>query len=459
MRSIGYSTYNPDPSQGSDVVSHSQLEAAFTKYCDKKGHTLVNVFIDNVSEIAKPGFTKMLEHMRGDSLGYLVLIHKPENLGLHIKDAVEALLALDQLGAKVVCINEDLPDPLQGLLKVFYSTDVNASRRNHIREKMKAKAILGEGLGKPPYGYKIGQTRRLEEVPHEGKVVRLMFQLYSKNKFGLRGIVRHLNQHGYLTRHGRNWSIGTIRDLLRNSVYIGTYARFGLRLPGNHIPLLEPRDFRLVQDIMEERHPIRKMSVLKPFLLSGIAYCNTCNNRMVGVTRSQRWRKKDGEWMRRTYRYYQCQSRTNQSSCEYQTWKAIDLENFVLSQLHKEIEGVRIQNPTQTATPPAQSEARIKGDISSWTDNIRRQYLKHVQSAADGTITLAKLGHLITKLIERQYAIIHKDTISPLVELEPSSWQGSSYATKKKTLETFLENVSVRKGFATIKLNPLLGSD
>ena len=222
MRSIGYSTYDPDPSQSSDTLNSSQLEAAFTKYCDKKRHTLVNIFTDNVREITKPGFNKMLEHIRKDSLGYLVLIQKPENLGLNITDAVEALLALDQLGAKVTCTNEDLPDPLQGLLKVFYTTDVNASRRNYIREKMKAKAILGEGLGKPPYGYKIGHARRLEEVPHEGDIVRLMFQLYSKDRLGLRGIVGYLNQRGYLTRQGRNWSIGTIRDLLRNSVYIGT---------------------------------------------------------------------------------------------------------------------------------------------------------------------------------------------------------------------------------------------
>ena len=64
----------------------------------------------------------------------------------------------------------------------------------------------------------------------------------------------------------------------------------------------------------------------EPYLLSGIAFCDYCGNKMMGVTRHQRWTNKNGDRNRKTYRYYQCQSRNNQSVCGYHTWREADLE-------------------------------------------------------------------------------------------------------------------------------------
>jgi hypothetical protein len=58
--------------------------------------------------------------------------------------------------------------------------------------------------------------------------------------------------------------------------------------------------------------------------------CDNCGNRMIGVSRRQTWKRRtDGLEMAASYRYYQCESRTNQGICSYHTRRTEDLEEMV----------------------------------------------------------------------------------------------------------------------------------
>ena len=51
---------------------------------------------------------------------------------------------------------------------------------------------------------------------------------------------------------------------------------------------------------------------------------------MIGVSRRQAWtRRSDGSEQVASYRYYQCESRTNQGICSYNTQRADELEDQV----------------------------------------------------------------------------------------------------------------------------------
>jgi site-specific DNA recombinase len=122
----------------------------------------------------------------------------------------------------------------------------------------------------------------------------------------------------------------TVRDILRNRAYVGTYSRFGVRVPASHPPLISRDDFQRVQERLDERRPKSVARETSRFLLSGLAYCGYCGNKMIGVTRRQRWtRRSDGEVRTALYRYYQCESRTNRSLCDYHTRRAEALEDEV----------------------------------------------------------------------------------------------------------------------------------
>jgi hypothetical protein len=222
--------------------------------------------------------------------------------------------------------NDDLS---KSVVDTWGHVRVNGTLGDRVKAAMRRKAVKGEALGRPPYGYRVGSNRRLVIVTDEGSVVRYIFRLYLKDGLGIRRIARRLNEEDVRTRRGGLWSMVTVRDILRNRAYVGTYSRFGVRVPASHAPLISREDFQQVQERLDQRRPSTADRQISPFLLSGLTYCGHCGNKMIGVTRKQRWQRGDGTTRSAQYRYYQCESRTNRSLCDYHTRRAEDLEEQV----------------------------------------------------------------------------------------------------------------------------------
>ncbi len=360
-------------------MSRKNQEIKLVAFARDNGHTLRQIFVDFVSEDGR-GYTDLLNYLQGQAEEFLVLINDPSQLSTTLEGAVDAVLSVNGLGSNVVCIMDGLPDPIQALYRAMTSEGQQASKRQQIIQAMQDKALRGEGLGKPPYGYSLGNQGKFEVVPHEAEVVRLIFKLYLEG-LGLRTITRRLNESGYRTRKGRNWNMVTLRDMLRNRAYMGTYQRFGLRLPNNHPAIVSSEDSRRVQDLMSSRKPLRRTGESEPFLLSGMVYCASCGNRMIGVTRRQAWRTKDGRRKSGSYRYYQCQTRANQSQCQYHTKRASELETSV-KQYVTDAKGESLEQQDT-------GEGVRENDVS------QRLYLKYLKQAADGSISLERLGALL----------------------------------------------------------------
>jgi site-specific DNA recombinase len=337
----------------------------------------------------------MVTQIEDSKLGYLVVVPSAEHLGPTLEEKVGGVLQLDALSCQVVCDDADYPDPLQNALK---RRPGPASRSERIREGMRAKAAQGLGLGKPPYGYRIGPDGMFSPVEAEAEVVKSMFERYAAEGGGVRTIASWLNDSGRRTRRGLRWSMVTVRDILRNSAYIGTYRRFGLRIPGTYQPIVTPGLFREVQERMQVRSPVRRNPKAEPFLLSGILYCGHCGQRMMGVTRRQTWRRKDGERARAEYRYYQCQSRINRSQCDYRTTKAPDLEEAVLDRLRRGDgsghEAGPVGEPAQDAPDGedfAEWSTARRAQLNARLSSVGKRYAGIVERAASGALTLAQL--------------------------------------------------------------------
>jgi site-specific DNA recombinase len=224
-------------------------------------------------------------------------------------------------------------DGESALLKAWKSDDGAGRVSARVRQAMRKKAVKGEVLGRPPYGYKVGALRRLELVPEEAVVVRYIFRLYLQEGMGIRLIARRLNEEGLKTRRGGNWSMVSIRDILKNRAYLGTYSRFDVHVSGSHPSLVSQADFHKVQERLTARRTSYAPKKASVFLLSGLAYCGYCGNKLIGVSRRQSWKRQSGETASNSYRYYQCESRTNQSICGYHTRRAEALEEQVRAEL------------------------------------------------------------------------------------------------------------------------------
>ncbi len=454
MRTIAYFFYDPDAPRG-EPATRARLEGDMRRYCQANRHTLEQTFAyPKAQRESGQTLAEVYRFLERQKQPYLVALADTWHLGATPEAGIEALLRLDNLGSRAACIVDGSLPPLRvfagALAPAPTATAPEPSARaKNIRDAMYRKAMRGEGLGKPPYGYRVAQSGKLEEAAEESAVVRLMFQLYVEQGMGLRNIVRELNGRGHRTRRDANWSMVTIRDILRNTAYVGTYSRFGLHIPQSHASLIDREMFRKAQDLMDSRAPRRRKAAPQPYLLSGLAVCGECGNHMIGVTRRQSWRNKDGQRMQGLYRYYQCQSRTNQSVCQYHTWRAQVLEEAVAKDLLR----LLAERPELAADVNFQDGASAEAP----QDDRRQRYVAAVQQAAQGTMTLAQLREVVEGL-KAPPALSEVATLAPADEaitagaalLDAARWYGLADERKRQALERWVQRIDV--GDKTIRV-------
>lgn len=340
VRAIGYLSRCGNDTDGAPPGLAEQ-NAAFLEFCNQHAYEPTATFLDAICDERRQGFAQLLDHLAEQRAGFTVVVVPAfARLGADANQAARAVVQLRSRGAQVMSLEEGALDD-HTVLELWERRQPR-ERGRQVRDAMRRRAVRGQAMGRPPYGYCVGGDGRFEVVPVEADVVRYIVRMYLNDGLGIRRIAQRLNAEGFRTRRGGNWSMVTIRDLLRNRVYLGTYSRFGVSVPNNHEPLISQADFQAVEQKMADRRTAPGTSRGGRFLLSGLVWCGESGARMIGVTRRQRWNRADGETSSGIYRYYQSGARTNQSVGEYHTRRADELEDEVLAHLR----GERRSDPT-----------------------------------------------------------------------------------------------------------------
>ncbi len=406
MRAVGF--FVESKKRRSGVSSVGEQNRMFLDYCTREGYEVAATFLETETDGAPGGFEQMLSFLRRDGSGFtIVAVESVAALGSDLGRAAMRLLAIEATGAKVVGMT-DGREALQSIVEAWADRGDGTPVSERVRSAMRRKAVRGEALGRPPFGYRVGPRRKLELVPEEAQVIRYIFRLYLQEGLGVRRIAGRLNSEGIKTRRGGQWSMVTVRDILRNRVYLGTYSRFGVKVPGSHPALVSADDFRLVQDRLQSRNPATRCRTVEPFLLSGLARCRRCGSRMIGVTRRQRWTTRSGEERRGSYRYYQCQGRTNRSSCGYNTQRAAEFEQRARELLSEEaLQPSRIGragNVDAYMLDLLAERERIEGRIK----RNRRDLEQLVADAAHGHVSLDRVRGLGAPLVSEEESLDHE---------------------------------------------------
>ena len=465
MRAVGYFR------ERKGDKSLAEQNKAFLEFCQSNGYEAAAVFLDaSPTPDDIPGFRQMVEFLRSQRQRGFLLAAVPDlgGLGDNLTESAQRYFQLSSLGVGVVAM--DGSDDLEAdLLKRWAAARKNGRLGDRVRAAMRKKAVKGEALGRPPYGYRVGPRGRLQVVPEEGSVLRYIFRLYLKDGLGIRRIARRLNEEEIRTHRGWLWSMVTVRDLLRNRAYLGTYSRFGVRVPASHPPLISPEDFRRVQERLDQRRPKSSGRQATRFLLSGLAYCGYCENKMIGVTRRQSWRRRsDGEMRSALYRYYQCESRTNRSLCDYHTRRTEALE--------EEVRRALLDSPTQAAAEAEKAEEpSIEVQGKQLRDRMRRldrRLEQFLDAAASGRLNgerLRSLGvevasqRLTTEeaLAERQRRAQTRATEAERRQHQRDAlarcreqWDQLTFPERYELLRQLLERVVVRDDGIQVSLRP-----
>ena len=403
MRAVGYIRL-----EAQDDAAVEAAKKAFATYCKRNGHDLLDTYLDVSNERA--GYKRLVEYLKAANEKAIALVPDATHLGADLESVMRTLLEFEAVKSRAYCADSEYPDPIQNALQTVGVKGVSRTRSKRIKDSMRVRALKGQGLGRPLYGYRIGDDGSMEAVKPEASVVELIFKLYVQDKLGFRLIAQELNERGIKTRRGGNWNVVSIRDMLRNPGYMGTYSRFGMVVPRGYPPIVPAATFRVAQDIVSERRPMGRVSKAEPFLLSGLANCGSCGNKMMGVTRRQKWKKKDGRRNNGIYRYYQCQSRQNQSRCEYHTWRAPRLEAAVLSQLRLALQARNGETQDEDRKVDAERAEALQAMRKKRVTNAERQFVDAVKRAAQAEIGLDIVGEYLAALEKARRGVSARDS-------------------------------------------------
>ena len=466
MRAVGYFRGS---SHGAGTLA--QQNKAFLEFCAKEGYEPSGTFADNASGNGHaPGFRELIAHVRQGDKGLVVVVSSVETMGSDVADAALRCFQLEGIGARVTPMSGS-SDIAADIVSAWTAQD-GGHLSERVRAAMRRKAVKGEVLGRPPYGYKVGNRRRLELIPEEAVVVRYIFRIYLQEGLGIRLIARRLNEEALKTRRGGNWSMVSIRDILRNRVYLGTYARFGVRVPGNHPALVSADDFRLVQDRLNARRTTGNARVTSAFLLSGLVHCGYCDNKLIGVSRKQAWKRRSGEKVENSYRYYQCESRTNQSICGYHTRRAEELEQDV----RKAIAAVLVADagaPQEGDDNAVRSEQeRERERLKARARTIDKRIERYLEDAAKGRVSKDKMHTLSVRAASDRLAVedsldaverrigehldssgrrrVREGEVTALLE----AWDTASFAERQAALRESVSRVVVHDAGVSVTLRP-----
>lgn len=436
MRAIGY--FRAKSLEEPEV---DEIKSLFHNYCELNLHVPVKLFISkNKKDLIKdPEFLNLLEYIKNENSEYLVVIKDAKDLGNDIESVARIIAVFHKLKALVKCASEDYPDPIQNAFRALRPKGVSLTRSVSIKNIMQTKAMEGKVLGRPPFGYSINSKGFLQPLTTESALVELIFKLYTKDQLGLRLIAQHLNDRKLSTRKGGRWSVVGIRDILRNPVYLGTYTRYGIQRPNSHEPIISSEIFRMAREQTAKRKPIGRVVNSKPFILSGVLYCSSCENKMMGVTRRQSWKTKDGKRQNGVYRYYQCQSKNNSSVCEYHTWKASMLEQNVIMQLKYKFDAI---NDSKVL-----NESNIKNE--TLVKNAERRFFKDLKLYSEGKKEFDHITQRIGDLDRQRLALKSTDSLRDLKEVI-NSWDTLDEEVKREFISVWNIKVLVGKETAEV---------
>lgn len=330
MMVVGYARVSTD-NQLENYSIEEQTER-LKSYCAAKDWILVQTYVDggySGGNTDRPALQQMLAEIHKGKID-AVVVYKLDRLSRSQKDTLT--LIEDELlshGTDFVSINEnfDTSTPfgraMIGILSVFAQLEKDQITERFTMGRIgRSKAGYFHGGGNAPTGYDyIDGELVINE--YEAQQVRKVFNMFLAGS-SINAIHRGLEK-AYTTK----WSAAKVRNVLKNSVYIGKVKFMKEEHQGAHEPIIEETIFRAANALLsssarnEKTTSYPKTPFRAEYLLSGLVYCSRC-----------------GAKYSANHGYYKCYSRAKSTpkfivdpNCKNDNWEISILDNLIVGQI------------------------------------------------------------------------------------------------------------------------------
>ncbi|EDT13672.1 recombinase family protein [Clostridium perfringens] len=285
----------------------------------------------------------------------------------------------------------------------------------NVKMGMIAKAKSGNWCGGRVLGYDLVPNNspeeekkgknKLEINEKEAEIVRFIFNEYSKGK-GYKAITNQINKLGYKTKKGNNFSVGSIRDILTNPVYIGE-IRYNvrqnwsekrrrninpnpIRVKGKHEAIIDREVWDKVQLILESKKGKPSRIYDGEYSLTGILRCPKCGAGMV-ISRTTNTLA-DGT--KKRIAYYCCGNWKNKgtSVCNSNTIRVDKANEYVFKKIEELVSNEAmikavVKNINKERKDKMKPAKRLLGDIDKELEKLDKRKRKIFEAYEDDILT------------------------------------------------------------------------
>lgn len=402
MMVFGYARVSTDNQL--ENYSIEEQTARLEAYCAAKGWTLLKTYVDggfSGGNTDRPALQQMLKAVK-DSAIDAVVVYKLDRLSRSQKDTL-TLIEDDLLsnGTDFVSINEnfDTSSPfgraMIGILSVFAQLEKDQITERFTMGRIgRSKAGYFHGGGNAPTGYDY-VAGELVVNEYEAMQVRQAYSLFLSGK-SINSIMRTLDSQ-YTTR----WTAAKVRNILKNSLYVGKVHFMGKEYDGEHQPIIDSATYAAVNDLLassareDSKTTAQKTPFRAGYLLSGLVYCGRCGARYSA-----------------NHGYYKCYSRAKSSpkyvvdpDCYNDNWLIDELDGAIIGQIDALVSSAdRLQavvdNAAQRAVPAIDTES-----ITIKLSEIDKQMSKLIDLYQVGTIPMEQVTERVNKLAAERKAL------------------------------------------------------
>ena len=326
MNAVVYARFSSHR-QGEQSIEGQVAEAE--RFAAAHGLTIVKVYADR-AQTGRNDNREQFQLMLSDAAKHAfdaLIVWKTDRIGRNKEEIALNKYHLKKNGVKIYYVAEAIPYTPEGIIleaviegmAAYYSEQLSQNVRRGMRICAQKAQSTG---GNRPLGYTVDENKKYVIDPKHAPTVREIYQLYSEGKT-ITEIVKHLNAKGLRTSKGQPFTHNSLRTVLKNKKYIGTYEYNGEVSIENAVPpIVDVETFNKVQELLafNQKAGAHKKAKVDYLLFSKI-FCGKCGEMMIGICGTSKAGVK--------HHYYACKAQ-RKKLCKKRAVRQYWIESLVL---------------------------------------------------------------------------------------------------------------------------------
>ena len=296
----------------------------------------------------------------------------------------------------------------------YYVDSLSENTKRGLRQKVRNGIFPSQA----PIGYiNDSRTKTIVVEKKKAKILKQMFEKYSKGDQRLEDISNFLAESGIVTHSGKPIPKTRVAFTLSNPFYVGLFKYSGEIHEGKHEPIISKKLFDEVQEVLKQRGQPERKAKNEPQPFCGLVRCASCGMMITGEHKFKR--QKNGNV--HEYTYYRCTKKRRDMKCSESAVRQEEM-NLQLSSLIKKV------------TLP-----------KDWADELNRLALQDFKNSAQSLTADVKekeekIGKIAIRLERLLEGYLEQD-----IEKEIYRKEKAKLLSKKKSFQGEISSLSHRQ--------------